>query len=117
MKIRFDYFDCAVEADMEKFAEHIDETGHWTQTLSGGEQQRIGIARALLNKPDFIFFDEATAAMDEKYEERLYKMLHELMPDTTIVSIGHRSTLKEFHEKIFVTRKKNGVFQLARNLT
>ena len=51
--------------------------------------------------------------MDEKYEARLYKMLHERMPDTTIVSIGHRSTLKEFREKLFVTKEKDGIFQLA----
>ena len=67
--------------------------------LSLGEQQRLGIARALLQKPDFLFLDEATASLDEPSEAALYRLIQERLPDTTVVSIGHRSTLVAFHRR------------------
>ena len=70
--------------------------------LSLGEQQRLGIARAILEKPDFLFLDEATASLDEPSEARLYRLLAEQnSQDTAIVSIGHRSTLEAFHQRRF----------------
>ncbi len=86
-------------ARLPHLAERLDEERFWTQTLSLGEQQRLAIARALLAKPDWLFLDEATAALDEPTEEAIYRMLGERLPDTTIVSIGHRSTLHAFHER------------------
>ena len=82
--------------------------------LSGGEQQRIGIARALLYNPEYLFFDEATASMDEPSEEELYTMLLERMKDTTIISIGHRSSLQKFHDRLIVaTRQDDGNMALV----
>jgi vitamin B12/bleomycin/antimicrobial peptide transport system ATP-binding/permease protein len=86
-------------ARLPQLADRLDEERFWTQTLSLGEQQRLAIARALLAKPDWLFLDEATAALDEPTEEAIYRMLAEKLPDTTIVSIGHRSTLHAFHER------------------
>jgi putative ATP-binding cassette transporter len=77
----------------------LKEEAHWDRMLSLGEQQRLGLARALLHKPDYLFLDEATASLDEPSEAALYKLLAEKLPDTTIVSIGHRSTLDAFHER------------------
>jgi putative ATP-binding cassette transporter len=77
----------------------IAEEGHWERTLSPGEQQRLAIARAILQAPDFLFLDEATASLDETAEAMLYRLLHERLPRTTIVSIGHRSTLHAFHRR------------------
>jgi putative ATP-binding cassette transporter len=67
--------------------------------LSLGEQQRLGIARALLQGPDYLFLDEATASLDEPAEAALYRLLQERLPGMTIVSIGHRATLAAFHRR------------------
>jgi putative ATP-binding cassette transporter len=70
---------------------------NWAQVLSGGEQQRLAFARALLNKPDWLFLDEATASLPEEDQESLYQLLKEKLPGTTLVSIAHRSSLARFH--------------------
>jgi vitamin B12/bleomycin/antimicrobial peptide transport system ATP-binding/permease protein len=77
----------------------LAEEAHWERMLSPGEQQRLAIARAILHAPDFLFLDEATASLDEPAEAMLYRLLHERIPRTTIVSIGHRSTLRAFHDR------------------
>jgi putative ATP-binding cassette transporter len=78
----------------------LDEQAFWVQVLSLGEQQRVAVARALLARPDWLFLDEATAALDEPLEEAIYKALMTELPGTTIVSIGHRSTLRAMHDRI-----------------
>ena len=80
----------------------LDEAAHWAQALSPGEQQRIAFARALVQKPDWLFLDEATSAVDEEAEARLYKLLRERLPGTTVVSVGHRSSLRPFHARRMV---------------
>jgi putative ATP-binding cassette transporter len=86
-------------ARLAPFKNRLDEENNWGQRLSGGEQQRVAVARAILAKPDWLFMDEATSALDEKLEEEIYRMLAERLPNTTIVSIGHRSTLEAFHAR------------------
>lgn len=80
-------------------ADRIDEEAHWNARLSLGEQQRLGLARALLAKPDYLFLDEATASLDEAAEAKLYSLLAEALPSTTVVSIGHRGTLDTLHAR------------------
>ena len=84
---------------LDKFTERLNETEHWSHLLSGGEQQRIAICRALLQKPDWLFLDESTSAVDETTEEKLYQTLHQQLPNTTIISIGHRTSLEKLHHK------------------
>ena len=86
-------------AQLPHLADRLDEVDNWDRRLSGGEQQRVAIARALLAKPDWLFLDEATAALDEPSEAAIYRMLRQRLPGTTIVSIGHRSTLNALHDR------------------
>ncbi len=80
-------------------AARIEEEAHWNRMLSLGEQQRLGIARALLHAPDYLFMDEATASLDEPAEAALYKLLEQRLANSTLVSIGHRATLAAFHRR------------------
>jgi putative ATP-binding cassette transporter len=80
-------------------ATRLREEAHWNRMLSLGEQQRLGIARAILQAPDHLFLDEATASLDEPAEAALYRLLAERLKATTVVSIGHRSTLFAFHRR------------------
>lgn len=94
-------------------AARLDEERHWNRMLSLGEQQRLGLARALLHKPQFLFLDEATASLDEPSEASLYRLLNAQLPDTTIVSIGHRATLHAFHQRNIAFAKDEDGFRLG----
>ncbi|MGE0062901.1 MAG: ABC transporter ATP-binding protein/permease [Xanthobacteraceae bacterium] len=100
-------------AGLPGLAERIDEEAHWNRMLSLGEQQRLGLARALLHRPDYLFLDEATASLDETSEANLYRLLKERLPGTALVSIGHRSTLGEFHDRRLTLARDGAVFALA----
>ena len=99
------------DAHIGALAGQLDREDIWSQRLSGGEQQRVAIARALLEKPDWLFLDESTSALDEKLEAELYRMLKQRLPKTTIVTIGHRSSLAAFHmRRLDMTENGAGQF-------
>src|SRR5262249_55059268 len=87
------------EVGLPALAERLDEQSNWQQKLSLGEQQRLTVVRAILFEPDWLLLDEATASLDEASERKVYMLLRERLPLTTIVSVGHRSTLKTLHRR------------------
>jgi putative ATP-binding cassette transporter len=91
--------EALIACGLAPLANRLDDDQHWALQLSPGEQQRLAFARALLLKPAWLFLDEATAALDEATEERMYRALKERLPGTTLFSIGHRPTLRRFHER------------------
>jgi vitamin B12/bleomycin/antimicrobial peptide transport system ATP-binding/permease protein len=101
-----------ISIGLPQLTSKLEEEAHWNRMLSLGEQQRLGIARALLHAPQYLFLDEATASLDEPSEARLYRLLEEKLPATTIVSIGHRSTLEAFHQQYIVLTRQGDRFTL-----
>lgn len=104
--------DAITAVGLPALAARLDEDAHWNRMLSLGEQQRLAIARALLHAPQFLFLDEATASLDEPSEAALYELLGDKLPGTTVVSIGHRSTLAAFHSRKVAMAKSDGGFML-----
>ncbi|HJV10384.1 MAG TPA: ABC transporter ATP-binding protein/permease [Burkholderiales bacterium] len=87
------------QVGLEPLAADLERSENWAQVLSGGEQQRLAFARALLTRPDWLFLDEATAALPEAEQDRLYRLMREELPRTTFVSVGHRDSLAAHHAR------------------
>jgi vitamin B12/bleomycin/antimicrobial peptide transport system ATP-binding/permease protein len=104
--------DALIAVGLPLLASQLEVDAHWNRMLSLGEQQRLGLARALLHAPQYLFLDEATASLDEASEAALYRLIEEKLPATTIVSIGHRSTLEAFHQRNVVLIRAGDRFAL-----
>lgn len=83
----------------------LDLEADWSHVLSVGEQQRLAFVRAHIQQPQWLFLDEATSALDEETEATMYSLLQERLPQTTVVSVGHRSTLNKYHELVLRLNK------------
>ena len=87
------------EVGLSWLADRLDQEAHWQHELSLGEQQGLMVVRCILFEPDWLLLDEATASLDESAEHMVYRLLRERLPRTTIVSVGHRSTLRALHDR------------------
>lgn len=92
-------FPLLMECGLSHLMEKPDTEADWSHILSLGEQQKLAFVRVFLRKPKWVFLDEATSAMDEETEEKMYRLLTAL-PGTTVISIGHRSTLDKWHDRV-----------------
>jgi putative ATP-binding cassette transporter len=108
------YSDAAIEtalqqAGLTSLASRLNDEDAWAQRLSGGEQQRLALARVLLERPDWLFLDEASASLDPQAEAELYATIRRVLPDATVVSIAHRTSVAALHEReVQVRRLENG---------
>ena len=100
--------DALKAAQLGHLVPRLDEEAHWSNILSGGEQQRVAAARAMVFKPDWLFMDEATASLDEASEAAIYTALRQRLPTTTMVSIGHRPTLRQWHDRRLELQRQPG---------
>jgi len=91
--------EALVAVGLAQLADDLGREENWAQVLSGGEQQRLAFARALVNRPDWLFLDEATASLPEDAQAELYAALRARLPRTTLVSIAHREGLSQFHAR------------------
>jgi len=91
-----------VDVQLGHLVDHLDEVKEWMETLSPGERQRLSFARVLLLQPSLVFFDESTSALDEGMEHALYTLVRERLARTTVVSVGHRSSLGALHQRELV---------------
>lgn len=95
----------------------LDSDEQWDQALSGGERQRVAFARVLLQRPQIVIMDEATSALDEESEASLLRLLNEYLSNATVISVGHRANLEEFHDrKLTLERRAAAATLTSRNL-
>jgi putative ATP-binding cassette transporter len=91
--------DVLTQVSLAHLRDRLDEEQDWAKVLSPGEQQRIAFARVVLHRPDAVFLDEATSAVEEGLEFGLYELLRTELPDTIVVSVGHHSAVEQNHQK------------------
>ncbi|WP_213769111.1 ABC transporter ATP-binding protein/permease [Caballeronia sp. dw_19] len=85
------------DCQLGQYGDVLDEVARWGNNLSPGEQQRLGFARALLQRPDYLLLDESTSALDEDNESKMYQLITQRLPEAAIISVSHHSSLKRFH--------------------
>ena len=101
------------DVQLGHLADKLKQENDWTRVLSLGEQQRLSFARILIHQPAVAFLDEATASMDEGLEDAMYRLVRERLPNTTIISVGHRSTLQIHHQQQLVINPDNQSWALV----
>lgn len=111
-KEKADIPDLLAQFGIQHLTEHLDQVDDWSRILSLGEQQRLAFIRILLYKPDMVFLDESTSAMDEMREAEAYDILKAALPEMAVVSVGHRSTLQAKHDKL-LRLKESGSWELS----
>nr|WP_281414672.1 ABC transporter ATP-binding protein/permease [Plastoroseomonas arctica] len=102
------------QVGLKHLATRLEDTERWDRILSLGEQQRLAFARLMLQKPRWIFLDEATAALDEANQDQMMQLLVDNLGESTLVSIGHRPGLEAFHTRTLTLVKREGGARFAR---
>ncbi|WP_374446044.1 ABC transporter ATP-binding protein/permease [Stella sp.] len=102
-------------AELGHLASRLDDEDDWDRILSGGEKQRIAFARMFLLRPDIVIMDEATSALDARMQDAMMRRLATGLPDSAVVSVGHRSELEQFHDRRLTLARHPDGAQLVRD--
>lgn len=97
--------------DLAKLIPRLHDFASWRRVLSPGEQQRVAAARAIINRPDFLFIDEATSALDSQSEATLYSLLEQHLPSTALISVAHRKAVEAFHVNVLKISEGRAVLE------
>ncbi|SEE40826.1 putative ATP-binding cassette transporter [Rhizobiales bacterium GAS191] len=108
--------DALSAVGLDKLSNRLDDEENWDQTLSGGEKQRVAFARVLIQRPTIMVLDEATSALDMPGQDRMMKLVFEHLPETTVISIGHRPELEALHERKLVMQAHPQGARLVRDI-
>jgi putative ATP-binding cassette transporter len=111
-----DVADAFERVGLDHLIPRLDEEAPWDQTLSGGEKQRLAFARIVLQDPDIIVLDEATAALDPRSQNELMELLVREPDHTTLISVGHRPELELFHTRKIVLERRHGGTRLVSDI-
>ncbi|WP_406857923.1 ABC transporter ATP-binding protein/permease [Alsobacter sp. KACC 23698] len=98
--------DALHRCGLRQISSRLDEEERWDKLLSGGEQQRLAFARLLVHKPEIIILDEATSALDEASQDTMMSLFRSELSHATLLSVGHRPSLAEFHDRIVELKRK-----------
>lgn len=93
------------ECHLDYFIPRLHEVASWSQQMSPGEQQRVALARVLLHRPDWVFLDESTSMLDLANEEHFYRLLKDKLPKCSVISVGHRTTIDNYHDHVIQMEK------------
>jgi len=107
--------DALESVGLGHLVDRLDEDDAWEQTLSGGEKQRLAFARLLIHSPDLIVMDEATSALDPGSQAQLLQLIDEKIPNSTVISVGHRPELEAYHGRKLVLEHRPGGARLIRD--
>ena len=99
--------EALVACGLPHLASRLYEAGNWSMILSGGEQQRLAFARAVLYKPAWLFLDEASSQLDVETEKEMYQLLRQRLPQASVISIAHKATAFAFHKRQIVVDPVN----------
>jgi len=103
-----------VSVGLEELVARLDESASWEKTLTAGDQQRLGFARLLLHRPNWIFIQEATDAMDPEGEEDMMRLIHAEFPEATVLTVGYHVALESYHQrKLVLVRAPDGLVLIA----
>jgi putative ATP-binding cassette transporter len=95
-----------IQCKLQHLQDRLDDIENWSQVLSPGEQQRVAFVRVFLHQPNWLFLDEATSALDEATQTAIYTALRLRLPELTVISIAHRESLKQFHQREYNLAEK-----------
>ena len=107
---------CGLFGQIGYLQDKLDVVADWSHVLSVGEQQRLAFVRAHIQEPLWLFLDEATSALDEDTEAKMYELLGARLSSTTVVSVGHRSTLNKYHQLVLSIDKDSKNVALSSNI-